>query len=173
MAQNNNIPSLVPPISSMPFVNIVTGILSPPAYQFLQKIYNALAGANAIGQWQPTLQGSVANGQPMYSTQTGIWRKINQLTWFSGVISITDLGGLSGDISISGLPYNANGSSLVLVNYSSLFLSIAYTDIIGITSDGISTISINQKGSEQLITSLTDQNMSNISSITVVGSYAN
>jgi len=163
--------SVLPPIPSFPFVNISTGLLTPTAVQFLQQLYGAIGGPGAVGTWTPLLQGSVTTGSPSYNAQTGNWRKVNKMTWFFSQISLSSLGGASGNLSISGLPYNTSGAATILVGYSNVALSTAYTEIVGLLADQSSTLNLMQQGTNQSMTPLTDQNMSDNSILLISGTY--
>jgi len=66
------------------------------------------------GTWTPVLTDGTNNAT--HSVQAGFYTKIGRMVYIIATITITSLGSVSGDISISGLPFtssdiaNSNGS---------------------------------------------------------------
>ncbi len=59
------------------------------------------------GGWTPVLRGAVADGTPEYSAQNGVYVKFGNMVYVQARITLTNKGGISGAISISGFPYTA------------------------------------------------------------------
>lgn len=78
-------------------------------------LYNATYGAWVLtnssfnepssGTWTPTIIASTP-GSPTYDDQTGYWSKVGDMVtvWFR--VQLSGLGGLSGVVGVSGLPFN-------------------------------------------------------------------
>ena len=62
------------------------------------------------GSWTPTLTASTTNPTVSYQTQTGAYTKIGRVVTISGRLQISSTSGGSGNIQISGLPFNNNVS---------------------------------------------------------------
>jgi hypothetical protein len=82
---------------------------------------NASSNANTLddyeeGTFTPVLTGSTGG---TFNFNVATYTKIGRMVYVRGEIQTSDLGALSGDVTITGLPFVATGLRAYLVNYSS------------------------------------------------------
>lgn len=96
-----------------------------------------------VSSWTPTLVGATTPGSPTYTIRTGRYIQISPyLVWFSASVTITNLGGAAGNMSITGLPFVANGDAAGPFNrYLVINLSLNSSPFWAITS-GTSAIQL-------------------------------
>ena len=57
------------------------------------------------GTWTPTFLGSTNAGSPSFTTQKGFYVRIGDLVWINCDLQLSDPGGLSGAVSVRGIPF--------------------------------------------------------------------
>ena len=97
---------------------------------------SASSNANTLddyeeGTWTPTITGGTTNPTITYSTQSGTYTKVGRQVTITGRVSATAASGGSGQVQVSGLPFD-NGSSTVgffaMQGATSSVLIAAYLD---------------------------------------------
>jgi hypothetical protein len=83
------------------------------------------------GTWTPALFGATTAGSPTYGTRTGFYTKVGQLVVAGGRITLTNKGGMAGEIRLSGLPFisasNAQDNEMgVLRRHTGIISSLVY-----------------------------------------------
>lgn len=74
------------------------------------------AGSDALSVYEedsfvPVLTGSVSGGSPIYAVQKGLFTRIGRMVKAQGTIVTTAVTGISGNLSITGLPYLSNSEA--------------------------------------------------------------
>lgn len=57
------------------------------------------------GTWTPTLSGATTEGSPTYDTRSATYTRNGDRVFLSGNVSISDKGGMDGDIRLTGFPF--------------------------------------------------------------------
>lgn len=116
------------------------------------------------GTWTPIVRGSVTVGSNTYTTQVGRYIKINNLVncWFRIVVSKGS--DISGNISITGLPYvilanNANRPGLQLAVINNTTLPSGRTQFVGYGVPTEARIELAGLGSNIMNTFITAENL--------------
>ena len=84
---------------------------------------NTFQPVGKAGTWTPTIQdasGSDAEGQT-YSFQSGIYKRIGDVAFITGVINISSLGTLSGPVRIAGLPFTSTANTYLAGSFKFQF----------------------------------------------------
>lgn len=129
-----------------------------------------------VDTWTPTIiasTGSIGG----YTRQSGFFQKVGRTLMFVGVIELSSVGTLSGDISIGGLPYAAMTSSAsdiggcTIPYFSSLTANAAIT-CTGIAVSGANTLALYSTAAPvATMTRLQASVLTNSSRIVFSGSY--
>lgn len=120
---------------------------------------------NAFTNFTPTLYGTTTAGSPTYGVRSGKYYRVGNLIFVHVFVSISALGGMSGYMRMSGLPFVSEGSSyiaMMMKNFTSAALinstyalnvgnSATYADLYHMQSDsssygGVHTNSIDANG---------------------------
>jgi hypothetical protein len=60
------------------------------------------------GLWTPTMTGGTTPGTPVFSTQVGTYTRYANFVYITGRLVCTSLGGMTGTVTIGGLPFAAS-----------------------------------------------------------------
>lgn len=149
--------------------NAISGNYASPAFVIATPISTAQAAncsGNAGGGMQggitgtftPAFVGSTTAGAPTYTTRSGEYRIVNNRVTGHVLIITSALGGMVGNVTISGLPV-ASGSttdaSCAVGQYSNITMGGAYTQLTAIISTGASAIRLLITGSGLAASNLT------------------
>ncbi len=107
----------------------------------------------------PVLQGSSTVGTPTYSLCKGFYTRIGSLIRCHIEVAITSVGGMSGILQISGLPYSCSAtanlrSASSKILFDGITMAVNYTDVVGFLATNSDAISFYQTGSGQTDTPL-------------------
>lgn len=111
----------------------------------LQKLATELHGFDyETGNWTPVLSDGTNNATS--SVAVGTYVKIGRAIYFKGRLALSSLGSVTGDIRITGLPYNSdsttNSDSAIYVGYASSLSITAGQSIAGRVEPGQTYISL-------------------------------
>lgn len=67
--------------------------------------YHTLYDKFKYGTWTPVIKGGTTTGSPTYAKQTGVYVKIDTLVYINCEIQLSAMGGMTGAITITGLPF--------------------------------------------------------------------
>lgn len=99
----------------------------------------------------PTLVGTGVAGTPTYSIQTAYYSRIDNLIFVQGRVSVTALGGMTGLVSVRGLPFtsvnNSHGHGLINVQIDGCTVSGGNTQFSGQIPPNTAQIDLVQEGS--------------------------
>lgn len=116
-------------------------------------------GDYAAGPWQPTLVGQTTPGTPTYTVQAGSFEKIGRQVTARFYVSIGNLGGMAGTVSIGNLPYPNNGTvndfGTCSINlYTGITMTAGYTTVSGLLGLSASTATLYGIGPGMALTTL-------------------
>lgn len=98
----------------------------------------------------PTLVGSTVAGTPTYTNQIGRYTKIFDLVFVQGQVTISAIGGMTGNVRIGGLPVaTANEAVLGLAwvtSHTGVTYTASYSFLSGIITGNTTQIRLNQNG---------------------------
>lgn len=109
----------------------VSKLADGAAYEFL-RTDSAGTGVEWAGTeitWTPVLFGGTTAGTPTHTTQKGAAIRVGNMVAIKGVVVISAIGGMTGDVRISGLPFAANNSG-------NGFGVLAVSAFVGVTCSG-------------------------------------
>lgn len=113
------------PAAAVPNTRKILGNPLSADITLAQLITAGLCPAPESGEWTPALAGRVTTGSPTYAEQYGAYVKINNLVFIFANIQLASVGGMTGGITLEGLPY----SSGVCCSLNSSYL----TDVSGLS----------------------------------------
>ncbi|WP_346234727.1 hypothetical protein MKY04_16180 [Lysinibacillus telephonicus] len=91
------------------------GALQTEVNGHLAELVTDAEGAHGLkvesGNFTPVLLGETITGNPTYTTQSGEYYKIGNLVYVNINITISNKGGLLGNVSVSGLPFFSKGAN--------------------------------------------------------------
>ena len=101
----------------------------------------------STGAFTPELEGSVTPGNVVYAANEGSYTKIGDLVFVTGRFVWSDLGGLTGALLLTGLPFNsASGVLNRAVMHATVVSGVTYevdsSNISGYTDTGTDTVRI-------------------------------
>lgn len=104
------------------------------------------------GTWTPTLQGSTLGGTPTYALQSGTWERVGRMVTARFSVAISALGGPTGNMQISGLPFtsvnSANDNGGCTIHFmSGVTLDAGYVTLTGIVAPNTSLVALQELGS--------------------------
>jgi hypothetical protein len=74
------------------------------------------------GTWTPTIYGTTTAGTPTYTARVGTYKRIGNMVYFNAVLVISAVGGIAGNVKISGLPLasdaTTNNNNSLAIGYS-------------------------------------------------------
>ena len=121
------------------------------------------------GIWTLNLLIGGASTGIAYATRSGYYTKIGNMVFYNGSFTLSSKGILTGNMTISGLPFISAHNTPVYI-YAS---NITYTGTITpFVSQGSQVIFLNQLSEAGSSTSLSNTNFSDISSAYISGSYS-
>ena len=82
------------------------------------------------GTWTPALLGVSTAGSPTYSVQIGIYRRTNNTVFIAARVQLTALGGMAGQLAMSGLPFTCQSSVACALSPGELVNAAASTYIL-------------------------------------------
>jgi hypothetical protein len=106
----------------------------------------------SFGAWVPSLQGSTLGGTPTYTVQSGTWEKVGRMVTARFSVATSALGGPTGSMQISGLPFtsvnsaNDNGGCTIHL-MSGVTLDAGYVTLTGIVAPNTSLVELQELGS--------------------------
>lgn len=125
------------------------------------------------GTWIPVLSFGGASTGITYAIQSANYRLIGRFIYSDFVIVLSSKGSSTGNAVISGLPFaSANNLTQNVLVVSNLTFTAGYTTCVCSVTTG-ATLNLDQIGSAQAITSLTDTNFANNSTVNGVIVYGN
>jgi hypothetical protein len=112
----------------------------------------ALQAQYSSGAWLPTLQGSTLGGTPTYTIQSGTWEKVGRMVTARFSVAISALGGPTGNMQISGLPFtsvnSANDNGGCTIHFmSGVTLDAGYVTLTGIVAPNTALVALQELGS--------------------------
>jgi hypothetical protein len=112
----------------------------------------ALQAQYSFGNWTPTLQGSTLGGAPTYTVQSGTWEKVGRMVTARFSVAVSALGGPTGNMQISGLPFtsvnSANDNGGCTIHFmSGVTLDAGYVTLTGIVAPNTSLVALQELGS--------------------------
>ena len=105
-----------------------------------------------------------------YNTQIGRFLAINGVCFFTIAIQFNNKGSSTGNMLISGLPYNSVSSTAIDVRVSNMTSGVGDTMIQGIVNSAAKTITLEKISAGALVV-LTDADCGNTSLFTITGTY--
>jgi hypothetical protein len=69
------------------------------------QVWDAAGLPYETGTWTPTLSGATTAGSPTYTTRSATYTRIGDRVFLSGNVSISDKGGMDGDLRLTGFPF--------------------------------------------------------------------
>lgn len=114
----------------------------------------ALPGQYQSNTWTPTLLGSSTAGGPTYSTQVGSYEKVGRQVTARFAITISAIGGMTGNLEIGGLPFTSTTvtndiGTIALASFSGLTFSASYGQLAGDIPTNSNIARLIQTGSGQ------------------------
>ncbi|PIR33972.1 MAG: hypothetical protein COV36_01775 [Alphaproteobacteria bacterium CG11_big_fil_rev_8_21_14_0_20_44_7] len=119
------------------------------------------------GMWTPTIVGETTAGSPTYSVNAGIYSRIGKTVTVGGRISLTNLGGATGNIKISGLPFTISSSFFggVAFGYANNLALSSGFDIVGHIPNGNASILLYQGNNAGASSRMTNSNINNTTNL--------
>lgn len=143
---------------------------SVPAASMLQ-----VGGLRDRGIWTPSLTASTP-GTPTYTTASGSYARIGNMVFIQARVTLSSKGGITGNISIAGLPYTASNiyggvsqDTPIAVLTSSVTTGDAGTSLV--INDATTTASLIKLRSAATIQNITDADLVDTSRIDFSGWY--
>jgi hypothetical protein len=163
-----------PTFTGAPTINQLTlsgGQLVFPATQAVSTNANTLDDYEE-GTWTPVLGGVTSASGQTYSTQAGYYQKVGRWVHVSGVVALTAKGTNSGNIGITGLPFQPDiNSGAVAVGYWAS-LTTAVSHLAGFTQAGQSyALLYYATGDDASLTALTAADLSDTTDVRFSISY--
>jgi hypothetical protein len=124
------------------------------------------------GTFTPTLVGSSVAGSPIYSAQSGDYTRIGRIVHFNVRLVWTSLGGLSGNVTITGLPFANAGAQYRAGGIFAYWNSVSFTanTVPLFRADG-TTIALAESSATTAVTSITDTQLTAAGEIYLQGWY--
>jgi hypothetical protein len=112
----------------------------------------ALQAQYSFGTWTPSLQGSTLGGTPTYTIQSGTWEKVGRMVTARFSVATSALGGPTGSMQISGLPFtsvnSANDNGGCTIHFmSGVTLDAGYVTLTGSVAPNTSLVALQELGS--------------------------
>lgn len=133
-----------------------------------------IIGGSRTGTWTPTLVGT-GGGPLTYTTQVGDYWKKDRNVYVSCFVSISGGSGITGNVSIGGLPFASQTksnyfASMAVGNYS-LTLDANFTQVSALVASNSQSILLFQNGSGQVAATVPAASIGAGAFIEVSGSY--
>lgn len=129
----------------------------------------------ARGGWTPVLRGSGGDGAPTFTARTGTYVKVGNLVFITARITLSSKGGISGSISIDGLPFTATGIHGSAGDSSVSFGAISGVTFLdglgGVINDDSKIISLIRNTSAGAVGNITDAHLTDTARFDFSGCY--
>lgn len=122
--------------------------------------------------WTPTIKGSTAAGAPTYTVQSAFYSRVGNSVGFKLRVSITAKGGMTGNISIEGLPVasSAGGQDQFVAEFQGITIGGGNTQFYALLGASSTSVLLMQQGSASS-SNIVDTQVAAATTIQISGSY--
>ena len=121
--------------------------------------------------WTPVLEFGGGTTGITYTVQQGKYTRIGSLVFLSLFITLSNKGSSTGQATITGLPYAANGNSAISGGDDVINTAAGYTTVMGVITNTSSSITVTSSGDNVASSGLTDANFNNTSTLLWSSTY--
>ncbi len=147
----------------------------------LKAVSRTIAGAAdyETGSWTPVLEGSTVAGSQTYANQGGVYVKLGQIVWATGIIALSTYDPTtSGSIHISGLPYvgspgSHNSSAFSFARFKNINLDTTNGYLFATLTlpDEVDYLQVVQFGDDVVDKSISSSDISSATAMRITGTY--